>query len=132
MLSLSRSLCSLCFSLLKTKNINHYALIFFSFHIFFFLSLNHFFFTNIYFFISLRSHFFFNLAYIFFSVSTSLFNNFFFIMLSLCSHASIFYIFSFFISVSGGTLTDISFLQLFQLQHQLFQMNNSHSFYYLL
>ena len=79
--------------------------------------------------IPLCSHFFFHFTYFFFSVSSTFSTSFFFLMLSLCSHASIFFIFSFFISVSGGTLTDISLLQLFQLQHQLLQIFYSHSFF---
>jgi len=113
MLSFSRSLCSLRFSLLKTKNIYHYALIFF-FHFTYFFSQSQLHYSTTFFFIiiSLCSHFFFNLAYFFSQSQSFLFNNFFFIMLSLCSHESIFFIFSFFVSVKGRTLCDFLFFPL--------------------
>ena len=130
MLSLSRSLCSLRFSLLKTKNIYHYALIFFFISHIFFLSLNHFFFTNIFFFHLIMLSFFFQFGIFFFSVSTSLFNNFFFhYALIMLSSIYIFYFQFFHFCLRGDPLRFFIF-QFFQLQHQLFQMNYDHSFYY--
>ena len=90
------------FSLLKAVSVYHYALTFFSVIITFFSQCQPLFFHSYTFFSSHYALIFFQLSSNFFSVLTSLFNNFFFIMLSLCSHASIFFIFSFFISVSGG------------------------------
>ena len=128
MLSLSRLL---RFSLLKTKNIYHYALIFFSFHIFFFPQSQPLFFTNIFFFHLIMLSFFFKLAYFFSQSQLHYSTTFFFIMLSLCSQAFIFFIFSFFhLCQREDPLRFFIFLNFFQLQHQLFQMNYDHSFYY--
>ena len=87
----------------------------FFFHLayFFFLSLDQFF-NNLFFSYHLiMLSLFFPILIFVFSVSTTLLLPLFFLMLSLCSHTSIFFIFSFFISVSGGTLTRLVIFQLF-------------------
>ena len=90
--------------------------LFFHFHIFFHL---------------IMLSFFFSIWHIFFLSLNFIIQQLFF---SLCSNYALKYLsflFSvFFISVKGRTLWDFSFFNFFQLQHQLFQMNYDHSFYY--
>ena len=94
----------------------------FFFHFTYFFSQSQPFFQQYFFYYHLiMLSFFFHFTFFFLNLN-NIIQQYIFIMLSLCSHASIFFIFCFFISVSGGTLTDISFMQLFQLQHQLFQI----------
>jgi hypothetical protein len=122
MVSFSRSLRSHSFFAFKSnKRIPLCSHFFFSYHHFFF-SVSTTFFSFIYFFfISLCSHFFSVVIIFFFSLNFIIQQPFFHYALIMLSRIYLFY-FQFFHYCLRGTLTDISFLQLFQLQHQLFQI----------
>ena len=79
------------FSLLKATNAYHYALTFFSFHIFFFLSLSHFFNNIFLIIISVCSHFFFHLVLFFLSLNNIIQQYFFYYALIMLSRINLFY-----------------------------------------